>query len=138
MIHEKSAGIVLFRKDNGKRHYLVLHYPGGHFDLPKGHIETGETELEAAERELVEETGIDACELIDGYREIINYKYKRGDITIDKDVVFFLGRTEKKDVTLSYEHRDSMWLPYVDAYAKLTFDNARQLLQKAEEHLNKN
>ncbi|MFC1750177.1 bis(5'-nucleosyl)-tetraphosphatase [Pseudomonadota bacterium] len=134
-IYERSAGVVLFREGNGKRLYLVLHYPGGHFDLAKGHVEPGETDLQAAERELMEETGIENVELIDGYSETINYKYNRGPILVDKDVIFFLGKTDKEEIVISFEHRDSIWLPYEEAYAKVTFQNAKDLIKKAEEHL---
>ena len=56
---EFSAGVILYRQLKDSREYLLLHYPGGHFDFPKGHLEQDETEREAAYRELKEETGID-------------------------------------------------------------------------------
>lgn len=132
---EHSAGVVLF-KENGAREYLILHYPSGHFDLPKGHIEGAESEKETARRELKEETGISEVELIDGYREMIDYEFYHAGHLIHKDVVFFLGKTEQEEVTISHEHQDFVWLPYSDAHAKLTFVNARQLLEKAETVLN--
>ena len=36
MIEETSAGIVLFRKENLKNLFLLLHYPSGHWDFVKG------------------------------------------------------------------------------------------------------
>ena len=135
MIYEKSAGVVIFNENNGKRDYLILHYPGGHFDLPKGHLEKGETEEQAAERELHEETGINEFEWIPGYREKINYRYRRGKNIMNKDVIFFLVKTETEEVKLSHEHQGSVWLPYEEAREKLTFENAKQLLEKAEKHL---
>ncbi|MEW6722749.1 MAG: NUDIX domain-containing protein, partial [Candidatus Micrarchaeota archaeon] len=50
---EKSCGIILFREGE-KRLYLLLHYEEGHWDFPKGHVEAGESEHEAASREAVE------------------------------------------------------------------------------------
>ena len=41
---EKSCGAVVFREENGVRLYLLLHYAEGHWDLPKGHVEKGESE----------------------------------------------------------------------------------------------
>jgi len=133
---EHSAGIVIFREGDQKRQYLILHYPGGHFDFPKGHIEQGETEKEAALRELEEETGITHIELIDGYHEMIQYQFRHNAYQIEKDVIFFLGQTPQSEIIISHEHQDSMWLPYKEAHKKLTFDSAKQLLQKAENHLN--
>lgn len=133
---EHSAGIVLFKEHDNVREYLILHYPNGHFDLPKGHIEGEETEKETAIRELEEETCINEVELLDGYRHTINYEFRHGETLIEKDVVFFLGKTPQKEVTISHEHQDFMWLPYNKALEKLTFENAKDLLQKAEQYLN--
>jgi predicted NUDIX family NTP pyrophosphohydrolase len=62
----RSAGILLYRLHNGVPQYFICH-PGGPYgrgtdkdkwSIPKGKIESNETELEAAKRELEEETGI--------------------------------------------------------------------------------
>ena len=61
-----SAGFIIFQK--GSNRLLVCH-PNGHpcterhsWDIPKGHIEDGEEPLEAALRELYEETGLEHVE----------------------------------------------------------------------------
>jgi 8-oxo-dGTP pyrophosphatase MutT (NUDIX family) len=120
------------------REYLLLHYPGGHFDFAKGHIEKGESEREAALRELKEETGIEKIVWIEGYREKIHYDYRRGEELMSKDVFFFLARTTQKKIVISFEHKGFSWLPYTEAYQQLTFENARSLMKKAENFLRKN
>lgn len=137
MQYEISAGVILFRQLPDSREYLLLHYPGGHFDFPKGHIEGEETEREAAIRELREETGIDQITWMEGFREKINYVYQRNGGPSSKDVIFFLARTAQKKVTISFEHKDSMWLPYKEALAKATYQKAKDLLQHAESFLKK-
>jgi len=137
MIYECSAGIITFRQMKTHREYLLLHYPGGHFDFPKGHMEQGETERETALRELKEETGIEDITWIEGYREKINYQYHRGANLMSKDVIFFLGRTRQKKITISFEHKSAIWLPYEEALQKLTFPSAKELLKKAENFLKK-
>lgn len=134
---ERSAGIVLFRQMNSHREYLVLHYQGGHFDLPKGHLEEGETEREAALRELEEETTIKNIVWIEGYREIISYTYSKMGKPSTKEVTFFLARTTQKKVAISHEHQGFIWLPYEEAVQKLTFENAKQLLRLAEKFMKK-
>ncbi len=134
---EKSCGVVLFREEKGEPQYLLLHYPGGHWDFPKGHVEVGDKdEHSTALRELLEETGIADVTFIDGYREEIDYKFKnhKGQ-QVYKLVVFFLAKTELKEVKVSHEHHDSIWLPFDAAYNKVTFDNAKQLLKRAKEIL---
>jgi len=137
MKSEKSCGIVVFREELPERLYLLLHYEEGHWDFPKGHIEAGETEKEAAFREVYEETGIPEpdFELIMGFRERIDYSFKQGGETIQKEVFFFLGRTGTDAIRLSREHVGYEWLPYMQARARVTYDNARGVLEKAEETL---
>lgn len=137
MIYERSAGVILYRQLNTYREYLLLHYPGGHFDFPKGHLEKDETEREAAYRELKEETGIEKIVWIEGYREKIHYMYRHERNLMSKEVVFFMARTTQKKVKLSHEHQGSVWLSFKEASEKLTFASAKDLLKKAEKFFNK-
>jgi bis(5'-nucleosidyl)-tetraphosphatase len=134
-IDESSAGIVLFRQMDKHREYLILHYQGGHFDLPKGHLEEGESPREAAIRELFEETGIKNITWIEGYNEKITYTYMKFGKLSTKEVTFFLARTTQKKVTISDEHQNHVWLPYEQAVEKMTFENAKNLVRKAESYL---
>ena len=132
---EKSCGIILFREENNQRMFLLLHYPSGHWDFAKGHVENGETEQQTAQRELLEETGISDIEFIDGYRECMDYRFRNRGKMSHKVVVYFLAKTNSKEVQMSHEHRDFTWLPYEESLRRLTFDNARNLLKKAKEVL---
>lgn len=137
-LKEFSAGFIVFSVDqHGLRKYLLLHYPSGHFDFPKGHLEQGESDLQAAIRELTEETGISNIEVISGFEEFIHYGFYRKEGQVLKKVTFFLGQSPAQEITLSHEHQGYLWLEYDQALAKITFDNAKTLLQKAEKHLNK-
>jgi bis(5'-nucleosidyl)-tetraphosphatase len=135
MQKHKSVGVVLRNSSTNK--YLVLHYPSGHWDYAKGHVEEGETEEQTLRRELKEETGITRITLIEGFKEAIKYHFKQDGNLIDKEVVFYLAETDEEDVKISYEHKDHNWLDYKDALEKVTFKNAKELLMKAEEVLNK-
>lgn len=120
---------------DGKREYLVLHYEEGHWDLPKGHVEQGETEEETALRELREETGIQDAELKNGFRGKISYSYTRNGQKYFKDVYFYLAESPNKTITLSDEHTDFQWLSFEKAYKIVTHKNSKELLRKAEEFL---
>ncbi len=132
---EKSCGAVAFRGDGPARRYLVLHYEEGHWDFPKGHMERGEDEKATARRETREETGLDDLVFVSGFRERIEYFYKSEGKTMHKEVFFFLARTRTAGVKLSYEHVGFGWLPYDEALAKLTYDNAKSVLRKAHAFL---
>jgi 8-oxo-dGTP pyrophosphatase MutT (NUDIX family) len=129
---ERSAGIVLFRDDSGKKLFLLLHYPSGHWDFVKGRIEKGEQEKDAAIREAREETGITDVEFIEGFEEKIHYTYQYDGRLVKKEVVFFLGKTNTSAVTISDEHLDHVWLEYDSAHTKTTYQNAKNLLQKSK------
>jgi bis(5'-nucleosidyl)-tetraphosphatase len=137
---ERSCGLVVFNKNK----ILLLKYSnneeegeGGHWDFPKGHVELNETEIETALRELEEETGISQVKLVDNFRHLIKYTFFRKSKPISKEVIFFLASTLEEEVRLSHEHIDYAWLSFEDAIIKLTYDNARNILKKAIQHIKK-
>ena len=128
---EKSAGIILYCEKQGAKLFLLLHYPSGHWDFIKGRIEKNEWPKEAAVREAREETGITDIQFIDGFEEKIQYVYQFDGRAIKKQVVFFLAKTGTTDIVLSHEHLDFVWLEYDAAFAKTTYQNAKELLKKS-------
>ncbi|MGD2106593.1 MAG: bis(5'-nucleosyl)-tetraphosphatase [Nitrosopumilaceae archaeon] len=137
MIEETSAGIVLFRRENDKILFLLLHYPSGHWDFVKGKMEKGETPHETAIRETREETGITDVTFLDNFEEWIQYNFQYDGELVNKKVVFFLAETKSKDVEISHEHLDYTWMDYVTAMEKTTFDNAKTVLSKSYALLSK-
>lgn len=141
---ERSAGAIIFRRDNGEIKYLLLHYPSAthrsnrdYWDYAKGHVEKGETETETIVRETAEETGIADLEFVDGFRETMKYFFRYAGKVIFKIVTFKLAETKTETVKLSGEHDDFVWLPYKDACRMLSFDNARKVMSKANGFLEK-
>ena len=137
MIEETSAGIVLFRKEDSKNLFLLLHYPSGHWDFVKGKMEKGESIRETALRETKEETGITDVNFVEGFEEWIEYNFQYQKELVHKKVVFFLAETKTKDVNISHEHLDYTWMDYNTAMEKTTFDNAKTVLTKAQMLLSK-
>ena len=142
MPFEKSAGAVIFRKDGGKFFYLLLHYPsttkgtkGDYWDLPKGHIEKGEKELETVKREVKEETSLTDLKFVEDFKEWIKYFFRHREKTIFKIVTFYLAETKTKEVEVSSEHIGFEWLPYEESLEQLTFKNAKEILNKAHKYL---
>lgn len=79
---EYSAGIILYKKEFGNTYFFVC-TPGGPFwekrelwNFPKGHIDNGESRLDAAIREFKEETSIDLCPF-STYRFLGNIKQNK-------------------------------------------------------------
>lgn len=134
MIEQQSAGIITYNIKDYDIHYLILHYVSGHWDFAKGKLEQGETKLQAALRELQEETGLTA-QVIPGFEESLSYIFKERGKMIKKTVTFYIGKTEEEAVRLSREHQGYLWLPYERAHEKLTYINAQELLEHAHEFL---
>ena len=135
MREETSAGAVLLCDTSGKNEFLLLNYPQGHWDFVKVKMEVGETPHETVRREMREETGISNIEFIDGFEEWVEYDFKFKKEDIHKKVIFFLAKTDEKNINLSHEHSDYIWLEYNDALKKTTFENAKNVLSKANEFL---
>ncbi len=138
MLREKSCGAVVFIKNADATKYLLLNYAAGHWDFVKGNVELNESEKETVIRELKEETSITEAQFLDGFREVIAYFYRRQGLTIHKEVVFFIMEAYTDKVELSFEHIGYAWLDYQHAMEKLTFKNAKDVLQKARDFLKKN
>ena len=69
---ERSAGFIAYKENAGERSYLIIRQTNGDYGFPKGHIEDGESDYEAATRELYEETGIEV-KPIKGFIRRISY-----------------------------------------------------------------
>ena len=137
MIDETSAGIVLFRKEDLKNLFLLLHYPSGHWDFVKGKMEQGESIHETALRETKEETGITDISFVENFEEWIKYDFQYMGELVHKKVVFFLAETKTNKVKISHEHLDYAWMDYNTAMEKTTFDNAKTVLTRAQSLLAK-
>ena len=135
MIKETSAGIVLYRKENAKNLFLLLHYPSGHWDFVKGKMEKNETTHETAIREAKEETGITDIAFAENFEEWIEYNFKYQGELVQKKVVFFLAETKTKEIKISHEHSGYIWMDYNSSMEKTTFDNAKTVLTKAQKLL---
>ena len=123
---EKSCGVVVFNNDT----VLLVKHNSGHYGIPKGHVELGETETETAKREVKEETNID-CEIIDGFRSVITYSPKENVI---KDVVFFVGKalsfdTIKQDIEIS----EVKFVPIDEAVDLVEYDDMKKVVKEAIE-----
>jgi len=131
---EKSAGAIVFRR-NKKVKYLLIQYGLGHWEFPRGLIEKGESLEDTARREIKEEVGIEDIRFISGFKEWIKFFFKLKGKNIMKIAIFLLAETKTEKVKLSYEHKDYAWLDYQEALNRLTFENSKEVLKKADDFL---
>ncbi|HTH14517.1 MAG TPA: NUDIX domain-containing protein [Spirochaetia bacterium] len=124
-----ACGAVIYRKHRGQVLFLLLkHANGGHWSLAKGHVESGETEVQTALREIDEETGL-SVKLRAGFRETIRYSPSP---SIEKTVIFFLGKAKSKKLKLQKsEILNAVWLELDDALHLVTHKDTAEVLRRA-------
>ena len=111
----------------------------GIWALPKGKIDPGESAVEAAVREVREETGVEGS-LVEKlgdvrYMYIATWEGARGE-KISKVVSFFLltagaGRIGEIDEAMRVEVDEARWLPLDEAQRLLTHKGERAMVAKA-------
>jgi bis(5'-nucleosidyl)-tetraphosphatase len=111
----KSCGVLLFRSEP-KRSFLLMRH-ADRWDLPKGHVDAGETETQCALRELWEETGIEANAIrIDPqFRYTLDYQVPwrdAGGQLLDKQLVVFLAELTKPAEIKLTEHLGYQWFEW--------------------------
>ncbi len=147
MVYERSCGVIPFRRTDEGVEYLLLHSamvrnPDAAWEFPKGSLEEGESEVEAALRELREETCITQVELLPDFRDEVHYQYRRAGRPIEKTVVFFTGEVSDwspvPPAPPTREHgphpREGIWFVWaneVDATRRLFHPGMRKLLGRA-------
>lgn len=105
-----SAGIILIKDGS----ILLLRNRKGHIDFPKGHVEEGESILEAAIREFKEETGLSDKDIyiIPGKEYVMEYPVlEKGEIQNKRVILFLAKYVGKGEVKISKEHSEYKWAP---------------------------
>jgi 8-oxo-dGTP pyrophosphatase MutT (NUDIX family) len=98
--------------------------------LPKGHIDPGESELQAAMREVREETGVQV-ELASELGEV-RYWYSREGRPVPKTVVFYLFRYLRGDpADHDDEVEEARWMGLREAQHALTYAGEREMVGRA-------
>ena len=134
----ESAGVIVVRHDKARNeHKLLLMKAYDFWDFPKGGIEKGESKLEAAVREVEEESGINDLDFCWGKTFYETESFGK----FNKRVFYFVAKTEKREVVISknpqtgfYEHEDYMWLSFKDA-KKITVQRIKKAIEWAEERV---
>lgn len=133
MHFEYSAGSMVFRREDSRILFLFLVREDGALDIPKGHIEKGESALQAAIRETKEETGIDITP-DRFFKRIKKYFFYEGKEKIMKTLTVFLSEVHTSKVSISFEHKGYKWLTYEEAMKQLSYKDTKEVLTDAKEY----
>lgn len=158
MEREISAGIIIYRKTIEGLKFLILYHGRGYWNFPKGRIENEEKSLQAALREVEEETGIlkNDMKLVHNFkayekftfwrsanRDINNaqrgVKTKNPSEKIFKIVIFYLAETKKAAVKISNKHEEGYgWFTYKEAVKILSkYKDSQRVLTQVNNFLQK-
>ena len=126
---ESAGGVVL----NSKGEILVVNQNHNSWSLPKGHVDTGEDALEAAKREIYEESGIESLEYISELGRYERYRIgKNGgdDMTELKGITMFLFKTLLlKLAPIDSNNPEARWVRKEDVSALLTHPKDKEFFE---------
>ena len=128
-----SAGVIIVRTNEVQLKYLLLR-AFGYWDFPKGIVEPGESPVEAAKREVAEETTLNELNFRWGYDYRETGPYGRGKVAR-----YYIAETSESRVSLPVnpdigkpEHDEYRWVSYEEALS-LVAPRVRPALEWAQE-----
>ncbi|HEY0512547.1 MAG TPA: NUDIX hydrolase [Thermoanaerobaculia bacterium] len=126
--HRSAGGLVVHES----RILLISTQAGRRWQLPKGHIEQGETPEQAAVREVREETGV-TSRVVAPLPGVEYWFVERGTHRVHKQVDYFLMGYISGD-TADFDAREvsgAEWFSWDEGIAKLSFENERRVVERA-------
>jgi 8-oxo-dGTP pyrophosphatase MutT (NUDIX family) len=137
MRREFSAGGVVVRRADGRDWVAAIRpqgKPAGHWVLPKGALDDGESSEAAALREVREETGLEASTL--AKLGAVRYVYTWEGARVFKVVTFFLMRCDGGEIgaieeAMRVEVHEATWLPLDEAPRLLAHKGEKEMAQQA-------
>lgn len=132
-----SAGGVVIGPD-GK--VIVVNQNGDSWSLPKGHVDEGETALQAAKREIHEESGVTELELVKKLGEYERPRISKGgqgdDATEIKRIAMFLFTTTQQDLEpIDPGNPRAEWLGVDQVADRLTHQKDKEFYESVQHEL---
>ncbi len=127
-----SYGIIPIKKDEQNEwQFLIVQHNEGHWGFPKGHKEGKESDLESAQREFQEETGVKKFKIFPEIFFQEKYFFPREGITCEKKVKYFLAEVKDDSISLQKkELKNYRWLNYKQALNLITYPQSKEIIQQ--------
>ena len=136
-----SFGIVPVRKTgDGWEVLLINQYSkignNTYWVFPKGHAEGSESALETARRELKEETGLEAKQIIESPTFSLQYSFNYDGELIKKTVTFYIGIIEEMELKIDEaEVKEAQWCSLERAMERLDYRDTKDLFFQVKQYL---
>jgi 8-oxo-dGTP pyrophosphatase MutT (NUDIX family) len=142
MIYDTSYGIIPLQKFESGWKVLLIQQHQNYWTFPKGHPEFNETPIQAAKRELKEETGLDVCEVIHvktvKEHYIFTNKHLNPHKKVHKTVIYFLATVDGELKLQQEEILEAKWVMLHDAVKHITFPEAKAICREVIDILSLN
>lgn len=138
MLETKVAGGVVLNREG---EVLIVNQNNDSWSLPKGHLEDGEDALEAAKREIQEESGVSELKFV---KDLGSYKrYKIGkheaeDKSELKEIFVFLFHTDQINLRpVDPANPEARWVDKEDVVNLLTHQKDKEFWLSVKDKLDK-
>jgi len=131
-----SSGFLLFRKQKVLQFLLMKHRT--RWDLPKGHLDPGETKQQAAMRELSEETGLQSSDIWFDPNFVYENRYwvshkRDGGVQKFKELTIYLGLLIVDKPIMVTEHEAYEWYDWTPPH-QIQMQTIDPLLEQVSEY----
>jgi 8-oxo-dGTP pyrophosphatase MutT (NUDIX family) len=138
MLKETSCGAVIYKMQKESPLFLLVNSKrDNRWGFPKGHVENGESEIEATKREIFEETGIKKIKFIENFRQEDVYLIdgsidKTMGNLVEKHSTYFLALALED--ALDFDRNEISKLAWADikkVQELLSFDSQKRIVRLA-------
>ncbi len=125
LTHRRAAGALVISPGSSHPFLLILDRHG-RWTLPKGHLEPGESPVDAAVREVQEETGIYAV-MVQRLPQV-RYRFWESGLLIRKEVIYYLALAHRGSLKPDRsEVKDARWVGRDDPRWQCIYENLQQV-----------
>lgn len=131
VVRETTSGGVVFRRDAKTKQLeiLLMQDAKNRWTIPKGHVEPNEDPKATAEREIIEETGLQEVKIHDWLGKV-SFRYRRGHTLVLMTMHIYLAQGLGETDKLNPEDwlNDIRWLSTAEAIDKIAYEDIGKLI----------
>ena len=130
VVREPTSGGVVWRRNNrGGLEILLIQDAKDRWTIPKGHIESGETAKETAEREIREETGLQKMTM-QNWLGKINFRYRRQQslVLMTTEIFLVAAKGDTDDLKPEEWMRGIKWFPASEAVDTIEYEDIAKII----------